>query len=63
MRDGNILQKSMIPCGVEGGTKSRAAERIMTYSTERQKNIPSIYPFGDLGVLLLTIVDQSKKKE
>ena len=63
MRDGNILQKSMIPFGVEGGTKSRAAERIMTYSTGRQKNILSIYPFGDLGVLLLTIVDQSKKKE
>ena len=63
MRDGNILQKSMIPFGVEGGTKSRAAERIMTYSTERQKNILSIYPFGDQGVLLLTIVDESKKKE
>ena len=63
MRDGKILQKSMIPFGVEGGTKSRAAERIMTYSTKRQKNILSICPFGDLGVLLLTIVDQSKKKE
>lgn len=30
---GNMLQKAMMPFGVEGGTKSSAADNIITYST------------------------------
>lgn len=33
-KDGAILQNAMIPFGVDGGTKSRAADKMMTYSTE-----------------------------
>lgn len=32
-RAGNMLQKAMIPFGVDGGTRSSAAERMMTYKT------------------------------
>ena len=31
---GAILQNAMIPFGVEGGTRSSAAESIITYNTE-----------------------------
>lgn len=31
--DGAILQNAIMPLGVDGGTRSRAAERIMTYNT------------------------------
>jgi len=30
MNDGAILKKAIIPLGVEGGTRSSAAERIIT---------------------------------
>ena len=30
---GNMLQNAMMPLGVDGGTRSSAAERMMTYRT------------------------------
>lgn len=33
IRAGKILQKAIMPFGVEGGTKSSAADRMITYNT------------------------------
>jgi hypothetical protein len=59
-KDGAILQNAMMPFGVDGGTKSRAADKMMTYSTECSHSICGSH--NDL-VLGLTVVDEAKEEE
>ena len=59
-KDGAILQNAMMPFGVDGGTKSRAADRMMTYSTGCSYSICG--PHNGL-VPGLTVVDEAKEEE
>ena len=59
-KDGAILQNAMMPFGVDGGTKSRAADKMMTYSTECRYSIRG--PYNGL-VLGLTVIDKAKEEE
>ena len=59
-RAGAILQKAIMPFGVEGGTRSRAAERMMTYSTG---DAISSNVVAEREWIPLTIIDESKQKE
>lgn len=55
-----MLQKAMMPLGVDGGTRSSAAERMITYNTESRGQCP----LGDtMARDPLTIVDQAKEKK
>jgi len=56
---GVMFQNTMIPLGVEGGTRSRAAERIMTYRTRTSSEYFLVR--GNDG--LLTVIDQAEQKE
>jgi hypothetical protein len=38
-----MLQKAIIPFGVDGGTRSRAADKIITYKTENEFQVSSRY--------------------
>jgi len=53
-----MLQKLMIPLGVDGGTRSSAAERMMTYKTGT--NYLNAYARRQQ---ILTIVDKPKEKK
>ena len=55
-----MLQKAIMPFGVEGGTRSRAAERMMTYNTG---NAISSNVVAEREWIPLTIIDKSKQKE
>lgn len=61
---GKMLQNAIIPLGVEGGTRSRAAERMITYSTANSQ-IQSLrpQPKSERVERKHTIIDQSKEKE
>ena len=59
-RAGAILQKAIMPFGVEGGTRSRAAERMMTYNTGNAINSNVV---AEREWIPLTIIDESKQKE
>lgn len=60
MRAGAILQKAMIPFGVEGGTRSRAAERIITYNTARHHTYDLM---SFMTTSAHTVVNKAEKKE
>jgi hypothetical protein len=54
-----MLKKRMIPFGVEGGTRSRAAERMTTYSTRQ-----TIYSIVRKEWKKIdTIVDEAEEEE
>jgi hypothetical protein len=56
---GAMFQNAIIPLGVDGGTRSRAAERMITYKTNR-----FMRTFPGIGVpRLLTVIDKSEQKE
>jgi hypothetical protein len=57
---GAMFQNAIIPLGVEGGTRSRAADRIMTYRTITYENI-SWYA-GTMGYSPLLIKPNRKKE-
>lgn len=58
-RLGATSQNRIIPLGVEGGTRSRAAERMITYRTADSLK----YVLVCEQLMLLTIIDQTEKKE
>ena len=60
---GNMLQKAMIPFGVEGGTRSRAADKMMTYNTNTDGDSISAYIALTRGAIKHTIIYESKQKE
>jgi hypothetical protein len=55
---GVMFQNAMIPLGVEGGTRSRAAERIMTYRTRTLSEYFLVC--GNDG--LLAVIDQAEER-
>jgi hypothetical protein len=56
--EGAMLQNKMIPFGVDGGTRSRAAERIITYRTRTCR-----FRYVVHSQLAHTIVEESEEKE
>ena len=56
-----MLQNAMMPFGVEGGTRSRAAERMITYNTTETLPFSSLLSYYSAEVL--AIVDQPEHEE
>jgi hypothetical protein len=54
-----MFQNAMIPLGVEGGTRSRAAERMITYRTTNSSKTFLVCAHDRL----LTVIDQAEQKE
>jgi hypothetical protein len=56
---GVMFQNAMMPLGVEGGTRSRAAERMITYrTTNSSKSFLACAHDRPL-----TVIDKTKQKE
>jgi hypothetical protein len=60
-RAGNMLQKAMIPLGVDGGTRSSAADRMITYKTGA--NYFGSYTRCKQIFVVLTFVDKPEEKK
>ena len=57
-RAGVILQKRIKPFGVDGGTRSKAAERIITYNTAENFRTHSASQ-----VMVLTVVKETEQEK